>query len=128
MKYVLYYDSSAAVSATGVNSGFDEVLPLIPVLQGQGHSFEIVDTSGFDDESIQARYMDAIGPSVLKKYRIRQVFGSRRRSGWLFGTIVPALLVYRGDRHFPEDVFPHEAAGRCVTIKDYLERMTIQEG
>ncbi len=29
-----------------------------------------------------ATYIEAIGPSVLKKYRVRQVFGSRRRAGW----------------------------------------------
>ncbi len=40
-----------------------------------------------------ATYIEAIAPSVLKKYRVRQVYGSRRRAGWPFGREVPALAV-----------------------------------
>ncbi len=48
-----------------------------------------------------ATYIEAIAPSVLKKYRVRQVFGSR--AGWPFGREVPALVVV-GPSGIAEDV------------------------
>ena len=50
-----------------------------------------------------ATYIEAIAPSVLKKYRVRQVFGSRQRAGWPFGREVPALVVV-GPSAIAEDV------------------------
>jgi hypothetical protein len=62
-------------------------------------------------------------PSVIKKFGIRRVFGSRRRSGWLFGREVPALLVYEEEGEDPVDVYPHDELGIIKTTKQYLENM-----
>jgi len=72
-------------------------------------------------------YFDAVGPSVLKKYRIRQVFGSRRNSGWLFGKGVPALIVVDPGKQYPEDVYPRKEGGQIVTINDFLKSLLGEE-
>jgi len=53
---------------------------------------------------------------------VRQVFGSRRHSGWLFGRGVPALVVV-GASGFAEDVYPHDSAGRYVMIAEFLANL-----
>src|SRR5262249_29187336 len=92
-------------------------------LRRQGVSVEIVDTSGMEPGELQGRYIEAIVPSVLKKYRVRQVFGSRRRAGWLFGRGVPALTV-AGPSGTVEDVYPHDRAGKLVTILDFFDSLS----
>ena len=62
-------------------------------------------------------------PSVLKKYRVRQVFGSRRHSGWLFGRQVPALVAYDEKTGYPTDVYPHEQGLTSVEIETFLESL-----
>jgi hypothetical protein len=54
-------------------------------LRWQVMPFEMIDTSEMAADALQREYIDAIAASVVRKYRVRQVFGSRRRSGWLFG-------------------------------------------
>ncbi len=60
-------------------------------------------------------------PAVWRKYRVRQVFGSKRHPGSLFGKGVPALVVYERADHAPIDVYPHEEDGRLVTIREFLK-------
>lgn len=83
----------------------------------------IVDTSKLSEEDIFKAYAEAIRVSVIKKCKIRQIFGSKRRSGWLFGKAVPALLVYADGNSHPIDVYPHEEHGRIVTIKEFLDKL-----
>lgn len=86
-------------------------------------SCEWIDTSKLTEADRMRGYFDAVGPSVLKKYKIRQVFGSRPNSGWLFGKTVPALIVIDPEKRFPEDVFPHKETGRVVTIREFLQKL-----
>lgn len=97
-----------------------KMLSLLDKLQAAGFSCEKIDTSNMTDEEIQHLYIEAIQPSVYNKYRIRQVFGSRRHSGWLFGKHVPALLVYDEEGRYPIDVYPHVKGGEEVTIEEFL--------
>jgi len=120
-KYIFLHDPSVAPIETPENEGFAEALALFTTLQQGGVPIEVVNTTQLDERVLQDRYLHAVAASVVKKYRIRQVFGSRRRSGWLFGKGVPALLVYKEWSQYPEDVYPHNNAGRIVTIKDFLE-------
>jgi len=87
---------------------------------------ERIDTSQLTDEQIAEAYIrSVVGPAQLKKYRVRQVFGSARHSGWLFGKQVLALVVYSSSgSHIPEDVLPHSIGGHIVTIREYLEKVT----
>lgn len=82
-----------------------------------------VDVSKMTDEEIGRIYIEATIPSVYKKYRIRQVFGSRRSSGWLFGKHVPALLVYEDGAKYPSDIYPHDDHGKEDTIEEFLDSL-----
>ena len=100
-----------------------KTISLLDSLQEMGVSCEKNDTSMMSDQSIGDVYIEAILPSVYKKYRVRQIFGSRRHSGWLFGKQVPALLVCEKDSRIPSDVYPHEN-DREVTIEEFLTSLT----
>jgi hypothetical protein len=54
---------------------------------------------------------------------VRQVFGSKRHPGFLFGRGVPALLVYDDGKPYPADVYPHRGRTRTVTIRAFLEEL-----
>jgi hypothetical protein len=126
MHLKFYYSSTVKPLDSAANEGFGEVLELLEKVERKGITCEKVDTSKLTDEEIFNAYTrSVIGPTQLKKYKVRQVFGSARRSGWLFGKEVPALVVYssRG-REVPEDVFPHALGGHIVTIREYLQKAT----
>ena len=129
MHYKLYYSTEIEPSYSPVNEGFDRVQELLEKMEGKGLMCERIDTSRLTDEQIAESYIrSVIGPTQLKKYRVRQVFGSARHSGWLFGKQVPALVVYKSSSsQFTEDVVPHTTGGHVVTIREYLERTTRQQ-
>lgn len=126
MKLVIYYDSTTEPLGSSTNAGFDEALKLVQTLQKKGAPIQLINTGHISQEELQKGYFNAVGASVLKKYRIRQVFGSRRHSGWLFGKGVPALLVFDRSDKLPDDVYPHELLGRTVTIKEFLDSIKDQ--
>ena len=129
MHLKLYYSTTVKPFDSPVNEGFDEVLGLLEKVERKGITCERIDTSQLTDEEIFNAYMrSVIGPTQLKKYRVRQIFGSARHSGWLFGKQVPALVVYGSSgSQVPEDVFPHATGGHIVTIREYLEKATHQQ-
>jgi hypothetical protein len=128
MHFKLYYSSMVKPFDSAANEGFGEVLELLERVERKGITCERVDTSKLTDEEIFNAYTrSVIGPTQLKKYKVRQVFGSARRSGWLFGKQVPALVVYgSSSSQVPEDIFPHATGGHTVTIREYLEKATRQ--
>jgi len=77
------------------NEGFDllEIRAILQRLEELGVSSEIVDMRTKSDEDRENLYLEATLPTAHKKYRVRQVFGSKRHAGYLFGRGVPALLV-----------------------------------
>ena len=126
MHFKLYYSTKVEPSYSPANEGFDKVWELLEKMERKGVTCERIDTSQLTDEQIAEAYIrSVVGPTQLKKYRVRQVFGSARRSGWLFGKQVPALVVYssRGSQS-PEDVLPHATGVHIVTVKEYLEEAT----
>jgi hypothetical protein len=122
MKYLLYHAPAAVLRELPCNAGIDMALAGAEELQRRGIPVELVDTSGMGPGELQGRYIEAIGASVVKKYRVRQVFGSRRRAGWLFGRGVPGLVVV-GPSGTVEDIYPHERAGEIVTICDFFDSL-----
>lgn len=126
MHLKLYYSTTVKPFDSPSNEGFGEVPGLLEKMEGKGVTCKRIDTSQLTDKQIAEDYIrSVIGPTQLKKYRVRQVFGSARHSGWLFGKQVPALVVYgSSDSQFPEDVFPHVTGGHTVTIREYLEKAT----
>jgi hypothetical protein len=115
----IYFDHSAILRGLPANNGIDEALDGLGQLRSRGVAVKIVDTAGMSEDEIQGTYLRATQPSVRQKYSVRQMFGSRRRSGWLFGRAVPAMVVW-GASGEAVDVFPHDETGRIVTICDAL--------
>lgn len=118
----LYYNSAEEPLKAPANEGITKAFALLKKAEKKGIACEWIDTSKLTEADRMRGYFDAVGPSVLKKYKIRQVFGSRRNSGWLFGKHVPALLVIDTAREFPEDVYPRHEGGKIVTIREFLEQ------
>ncbi len=118
-EFVFYCTPSAILRGHPCNADIDSALGKIEDLRRQG-KVRVVEPS---DDEVQAAYIGAIAPSVRKKYPIRQVFGSRRQSGFLFGRGVPALVVQSASGTIAEDVFPHKESERIVTINEALSRL-----
>ena len=118
--FKLYLSSKEEPLDLKCNQGFNTAIQL---LKEKEVILQIIDTSQLSDEELYSAYSEACAPSVYKKFRIRQIFGSRRHSGWLFGKGVPALLVYEGSQEYPVDIYPHEERGRIITIKEYVEKL-----
>ncbi len=123
MKYIFYRAPGAVLRDLACNAGIDTAVARADDLRRRGVPVEIVDTSDMGPGDLLGRYIEAIGASVVKKYRVRQVFGSRRRAGWLFGRGVPGLVVV-GPSGAVEDVYPHERAGALVTISDFFDSLS----
>ena len=117
----LYYSTKHQPLDAPANEGFHEVTNLLWLLEKKGVNHEIIDTDSLSEEEMQEAYLAAVVPSVFKKFGIRRVFGSRRRSGWLFGRGAPALLVYEEGEEYPSDVYPHDMGqGKVRTIRSFL--------
>lgn len=124
MELKLYYSTKIKPFEDPSNDGFDQVLSLLDQIESKSIKCHRIDTNKLTNEQIGEAYIrSVIGPTQLKRYRVRQIFGSVRHSGWLFGKQVPALVVYSGRKQIPEDVYPHELAGRTITIKECLDKL-----
>ena len=124
MQLKYYYSSTVSPSDIPENEGLQDVLALLKQAEKKGIKCEKIDTTELTDEQLGEAYINSVvGPTQLKKYRVRQVFGSARHSGWLFGKQVPALVVYVSSDKVPEDVYPHKRLGHTVTIKQGLGRI-----
>lgn len=108
------------------NQGFPSVMYMLWLLGKRGIATELVDTATFSDEDIKTIYNEAVIAAVAKKHKIREVFGTKRRSAIRFGKGVPALLLYEDVSQSPIDVYPHKVrqGGSTerfdVTILEYL--------
>lgn len=100
-----------------------KILSALDRLQKKDIPSTKIDVSKMSEEQIGHTYIEATIPSVYRKYKIRQVFGSRKNSGWLFGKQVPALLVYDDESKYPSDVYPHDMHDREVTIEEFLDSL-----
>ncbi|MDE0721256.1 MAG: hypothetical protein OSB75_11990 [Dehalococcoidia bacterium] len=93
---------------------------MLEELDKLGVPVELVDVAGLTEKERTDAYLDAVGVSVIKKYRIRQVFGSRRIIGTSFGKNVPALILKNLETGKPEEVYPRQEPGRVVPIAAFL--------
>lgn len=123
MRLKLLHHSQTQPIASLENEGFDlnAIRLILERLEKLGVSSEFFDTMTTSDEERIDLYLEAILPTALKKYQVRQVFGSKRHAGFLFGKGVPALLVYEPGKQYPVDVYPHRSRGRTITIRAFLE-------
>ncbi len=121
-EHLLYCDRAAILRELPSNEGIDEVLERLEEFRSRGIDVKVVDTRLMGEQEIQDDYIRAIQPSAPKKYAVRQIFGSRRHSGCLFGRGVPALVIQDPSNKAVADVFPHKESGGIVTIHDALNR------
>jgi hypothetical protein len=127
MEFKLYYSTTIEPFDAPRNDGFRDVFSLLKQLEKRNIKCQVIDTSQLTAEQVGEAYIHSVvGPTQLKKYRVRQIFGSARHSGWLFGKQVPALVVYFSGSQVPEDVYPHDELGHTVTIKEHLEALSAQ--
>lgn len=128
MQFRLYYRPGSTWPDAPENEGFDiyHIQGLLRALAQKGHTYDVIDTTSLTSDELMDYYIrEAATPAVYKKYRVRQVFGSKRHPGWQFGNGVAALAVHEGSQC--GDVYPHEdAPGRVITIRQYLEQLATQ--
>jgi len=122
-KLVYYFSSQVTPFQIEENIGLEEVPDLLEQVQQQGIHVDKVDLSTLSEEEQWKLYNEAVIAAMISKCAIRQVFGSRRRSGWLFGHKVPALLVYRAMPNYPAEVYPCRRKGQVVTIREFLKKL-----
>jgi hypothetical protein len=120
----LYHSNKTLPADIPANKGFDNVPNLLRLLARKEIASEIIDVDLLPDEEVQRAYARAVVPSVSRRFGIRRVFGSRRKSGQFFGRQVPALLVYEDDADNPSDVYPRDDwQSKMTTIEEYLYDM-----
>lgn len=119
----LIHHSQTAPLDSRENEGFEflKVKALLERLEKLGVAWEAIDTAPMPADQLSDLYLESTLPTAYRKYHVRQVFGSKRHSGFLFGKGVPALLVYEPGGRYPSDVYPHRAGDRIVTIRTFLE-------
>jgi len=117
MRLEFYYDKNKSdqKETNNILSSLDRVKKL-------GVKVAINEISGITDDKRFELYQKAWAPSVLKKYKIRKVFGTQRNPGCQFGEI-PALLVYKDDSNHSSDVFPHDKHGKLETVEEFLNKI-----
>ena len=115
-----YFSSEDEPFATPTNDGVGNVSELLDRLNEQGVPVDQIDVARLTEKERANAYLDAIQVSVYKKYKIRQVFGSRRLSGTFFGKQVPALILRNLATGHPEAVYPHQEPGEVAPIAVFL--------
>jgi len=115
-----YYPTETDPSLIPTNEGVADVTKLLEELDQLGVPVKLVHDAGLTLKERTDAYLDAVGVSVIKKYRIRQVFGSRRIIGTSFGKNVPALTLRNLETGKPEEVYPRQEPGRVVPIAAFL--------
>ena len=126
MRFKLISPSTSEVWQQPANAGFEreEILRLLEGLRTRGHDNELVDGDAISAEQRRDLYGEAFLALAHggNRYRIRQVFGSRRHGGGdHLGLGVPALIVFEDDE--PVDVYPHQVGDGYRTIRAYLDSL-----
>jgi hypothetical protein len=107
------------------DDSIEEILKLLVKVKERHagvYDYEIIDTSTLSDQNLEDLYTEAMVPSIMKKYQIRQLFGSKKYSASVFGKQQPALLVYDKSK-YPMDTFPHINKAQKITIREHLEEL-----
>ncbi len=118
----MYYDSGVEP----FRGALDEIFDLLGKCKEKGIKYRIIDTKDAGEPEVYDVYQTACLPSILKKYAIRKVFGTKRNSGIFFAKEVPALLVYDEYQVLPVDTYPHEKGKRDVEIVDFLKNLLVE--
>jgi hypothetical protein len=124
--FKLICPSTSEAWDTPANTGFDRaaIVARLDALRAGGHDYELIDGDTLSNQERSDLYGQAFSALARtdNRYRIRQVFGSRRRGGGdHLGSGVAALLVFKDGE--PVDVYPHQAGDGYETIRAYLDAL-----
>jgi hypothetical protein len=73
-----------------------------------------------EEERDQRYIRDAAVTAAFTRHAVRRIFASNKYPGTDFGISVPALRIEGATPNDPGDIYPHEEAGRVVTILEFL--------
>ena len=124
MHFKLIAPTRSEVWASPQNDGFERetIIRRLEELHANGHDYELIDgdaLSGQERSELYGQAFQALAHAG-NRYRIRQVFGSRRHGGGdHLGSGVPALIVFEDEQ--PVDVYPHQVGDGYQTIWAYLD-------
>lgn len=119
---VEFYYSSASKPGDTYPCDVTKALALVKRLQAAGVDCKAVDVSGIKD-CFPIYHKSVTGPDAT----VRSVFGFKGALAVDFGTTVPALLVFEGDR-YPTLAFPRNDAKRgLIRVEQALEDLLVEE-
>jgi len=120
-KRVEFYYSSAQKPGEMFPCDIKRALQLVKDLQGAGVDSKAVDVAGVKDR-FPIYHKSVSGPDAT----VRPVFGAKGALVEDFGTTVPAVLVFEGDR-YPVMVFPRTDAKRgTIRVEQALEDLVAE--
>jgi hypothetical protein len=121
-KRVEFYYSSTRKSGDTYPCDISRALDLVKKSQAAGLDCEAIDVAGIKD-CFAIYHKSVTGPDAS----VRPVFGFKGALADDFGTTVPALLVFEGDR-YPTLAFPRNDAKRgLIHVEQALEDLLIEE-
>jgi len=102
------------------NNGLEAIPTLLWEFERRGVKVRRIDLAAWSTEQRFAEYTNATIPAIYKKYEVKRIFGTNRRSACWFGLQVPALVVKESDDAVG-DTYPHRGSGNTVvTIYQFL--------
>ncbi len=120
-KRVEFYYSSKQKSGELFPCDNNKALQLVKELQGKGVDAKAIDVAGVPDR-FPIYHKSVSGPDAS----VRPVFGAKGALVDDFGTNVPALLVFEGDR-YPTQAFPRTDAKRgTIRVEQALEDLVTE--
>lgn len=121
-KRVEFYYSSARKSGDTYPCDVSKALELVNKLQAAGVDCKAIDVAAIKD-CFPIYHKSVTGPDAT----VRPVFGFKGALADDFGTTVPALLVYEGER-YPTLAFPRNDARRgLIRVEQALEDLLVEE-
>jgi hypothetical protein len=118
-KRVEFYYSSTQKPGETFPCDINRALKLVKDLQGAGVDCKAIDVAGLKDR-FPIYHKSVSGPDAS----VRPVFGFKGALVEDFGTTVPALLIFEGDR-YPVMAFPRTDAQRgTIRVEQALEDLT----
>ena len=121
-KSVEFYYSSDCKPGGTYPCDVTKALELVKKLQAGGVDCQAIDVSGIKD-CFPIYHKSVTGPDAT----VRPVFGFKGALAVDFGTTVPALLVFEGER-YPTLAFPRNDAKRgLIRVEQALEDLLVEE-
>ncbi len=122
-KRIEFYYSSAQKSGELFPCDNKRALELIKQLQAKGVNVKAIDIAGIKDR-FPIYHKAVSGPDAS----VRPVFGAKGALVEDFGTNVPALLIFEGDR-YPTTAFPRSDPNRgTIRVEQALEDLLAEAG